>query len=192
MTIPAPLQRAERGETVSVYSLAGARQYTSQAVIDAEQRILESARRTGGRTISEVRVGIAIAEAAANKLQLNAAQQSLVREMATSGRSVQLALAPAGTGKTTAMQVLTRAWQDSGGTVIGLAPSAVAAQELGASINPGPATPVPTTRPRAGCGGRGDPVARRSAPTPWPRSYGMRSVVTRRRGWRRSTTRHSS
>jgi DNA primase catalytic core len=140
VTIPAPLQRTERGgdgeEVVSVYSLAGARQYTSQAVIDGEQRIVESARRTGGRTISEVRVGIAIAEAAANGLQLNAAQQSLVREMATSGRAVQLALAPAGTGKTTAMQVLTRAWQDSGGTVIGLAPSAVAAQELGASINP--------------------------------------------------------
>jgi DNA primase catalytic core len=140
VTIPAPLQRTERGgegeEVVSVYSLAGARQYTSQAVIDAERRIVESARRTGGRTISEVRVGIAIAEAAANELQLNAAQQSLVREMATSGRAVQLALAPAGTGKTTAMQVLTRAWQDSGGDVIGLAPSAVAAQELGASINP--------------------------------------------------------
>lgn len=140
VTIPAPLQRTEHGaedeEVVSVYSLAGARQYTSQAVIDAERRIVASARRTGGRTISEVRVGIAIAEAAANELQLNAAQQSLVREMATSGRAVQLALAPAGTGKTTAMQVLTRAWQDSGGTVIGLAPSAVAAQELGASINP--------------------------------------------------------
>jgi len=140
VTIPELLQRTEHGvdgeEIVSVYSLAGARQYTSQAVIDAERRIVESARRTGGRTISEVRVGIAIAEAAANELQLNAAQQSLVREMATSGRAVQLALAPAGTGKTTAMQVLTRAWQDSGGTVIGLAPSAVAAQELGASINP--------------------------------------------------------
>jgi len=140
VTIPVPLQRtesaAEGGQVVSVYSLAGARQYTSQAVLDAEQRIIESARRTGGRIISEVRVGIAIAEAAANGLPLNAAQQSLVREMATSGRDVQLALAPAGTGKTTAMQVLTRAWQDSGGTVIGLAPSAVAAQELGASINP--------------------------------------------------------
>jgi hypothetical protein len=143
VTIPAPLHRTERPkgeEIVSVYGLAGARQYTSQAVIDAEQRILEAARRTGGRTISEVRVGIAIAEAAANRdstgLHLNAAQQSMVREMATSGRAVQLALAPAGTGKTTAMAVLTRAWQDSGGTVIGLAPSAVAAQELGASIKP--------------------------------------------------------
>lgn len=151
--IPAPLQRSEHGgdgaEIVSVYSLAGARQYTSQAVIDAERRIVASARRTGGRTISEVRVGIAIAEAAANELQLNAAQQSLVREMATSGRAVQLALAPAGTGKTTAMQVLARAWQDSGGTVIGLAPSAVAAQELGASINP--ETPDSTG---AGAGGK--------------------------------------
>ncbi|MFZ2503082.1 MAG: MobF family relaxase, partial [Nocardioides sp.] len=140
VTIPEPLQRTEVApngeEIVSVYSLAGARLYTSQTVIDAERRIVESARRTGGRTISEVRVGIAIAEAAANELHLNAAQQSLIREMATSGRQVQLALAPAGTGKTTAMQVLTRAWQDSGGTVIGLAPSAVAAQELGASINP--------------------------------------------------------
>jgi len=144
MAIPAPLQRTEPGvegeKVVSVYSLAGARQYTSQAVVDAERRIVAAARRTGGRTISEVRVGIAIAEAAANsdstRLQFNAAQQSLVREMATSGRAVQLALAPAGTGKTTAMAVLTRAWQDSGGTVIGLAPSAVAAQELAASINP--------------------------------------------------------
>jgi hypothetical protein len=140
VTIPEALQRTEHGadgaKIVSVYSLAGARLYTSQAVIDAERRIVEAATRTGGRTITEVRVGIAIAEAAANNLQLNAAQQSLVREMATSGRAVQLALAPAGTGKTTAMQVLTRAWQDSGGTVIGLAPSAVAAQELGASINP--------------------------------------------------------
>ncbi|GAB7007282.1 hypothetical protein JCM18899A_47570 [Nocardioides sp. AN3] len=147
VTIPEPLQRTERGadgeEIVSVYSLAGARAYTSQAVVAAEQRIVEAAKRTGGRTISEVRVGIAIAEAAANNLQLNAAQQSLVREMATSGRQVQLALAPAGTGKTTAMQVLTSAWQDSGGTVIGLAPSAVAAQELGASINPDTADNAP-------------------------------------------------
>jgi DNA primase catalytic core len=148
LTIPAPLQRTDRDdqrgrggvEVVSVYSLAGARQYTSQAVIDAEQRILNAARCTGKRSISDVRVGIAIAETAAagdsTGFHLNAAQQSLVREMATSGRAVQLALAPAGTGKTAAMRVLAQAWQDSGGTVIGLAPSAVAAQELGASINP--------------------------------------------------------
>ena len=60
----------------------------------------------GGRAISGVRVGIAVAEAAANGTILTAAQQALVREMATSGRRVQLALAPAGTGKTTALRVL--------------------------------------------------------------------------------------
>ena len=195
VTIPAPLQRTEHGadgeEIVSVYSLAGARQYTSQAVIDAERRIVESARRTGGRTISEVRVGIAIAEAAANELQLNAAQQSLVREMATSGRAVQLALAPAGTGKTTAMQVLTRAWQDSGGTVIGLAPSAVAAQELGASINP--ETSDAGAGEGQGCSaGPGARVGRRSAPTPWPSSCGTPRTAEHPRGWRRSTPRPSS
>lgn len=138
VTIPAPLQRTDRSAgrstIVSVYSLAGARQYTSRAVVEAERRIVDSARRTGGRTISDVRVGIAIAEAAANGFELNGAQRSLVRAMTTSGRATQLVMAPAGTGKTSAMRALTRAWQDSGGTVIGLAPSAVAAHELGSSI----------------------------------------------------------
>ena len=47
-----------------------------------------------------------------------------MRELATSGARLQLALAPAGTGKTTALRVLARAWTDAGGTVLGLAPSA--------------------------------------------------------------------
>ena len=119
-----------------MYSLHGARLYTSRAIVEAEQRILAAARRHGGRAISGVRVGIAVAEAAANGTTLTAAQQALVREMATSGRRVQLALAPAGTGKTTALRVLSRAWTDAGGAVIGLAPSAVAAAQLDASINP--------------------------------------------------------
>jgi ATP-dependent exoDNAse (exonuclease V) alpha subunit len=50
--------------------------------------------------------------------------------MATSGRQLQLAIAPAGTGKTTAMRALATAWTSSGGNVLGLAPSAAAAEEL--------------------------------------------------------------
>ena len=52
--------------------------------------------------------------------------------MATSGARVQLAIAPAGSGKTTAMSALTAAWTHGveGGTVLGLAPSAVAAGVL--------------------------------------------------------------
>ncbi|WP_420873359.1 AAA family ATPase [Mycobacterium riyadhense] len=39
--------------------------------------------------------------------------RGVVREMACSGVRVQLALAPAGSGKTTAMAALTRAWEES-------------------------------------------------------------------------------
>src|SRR4029078_2756121 len=68
-------------------------------------------------------------------------QTALVRKIATSGRRWQLALAPAGTGKTTVMGVLAAAWRNGGGTVVGVAPQASAAQELGAAI---PGVPADT------------------------------------------------
>ena len=51
--------------------------------------------------------------------------------MCTSGARLQLAIAPAGAGKTTAMRALTLAWTQDGGQVLGLAPSAAAAAVLG-------------------------------------------------------------
>jgi ATP-dependent exoDNAse (exonuclease V) alpha subunit len=50
--------------------------------------------------------------------------------MATSTARVQLALAPAGSGKTTAMLVLANVWKDGGLPILGLAPSAAAAAAL--------------------------------------------------------------
>ena len=70
-------------------------------------------------------------KAAVAGVPLNAGQAALVGDLATSGRRIQLALAPAGTGKTTALQVLADAWTEAGGTIIGLAPSAAAARVLG-------------------------------------------------------------
>jgi conjugative relaxase-like TrwC/TraI family protein len=119
----------------SVYRQHGATRYTSAAILDAERRLVAAAAQTGGRRVTDVRVGIALAEHTANGIRLHAAQAALVRELATSGRRLQLALAPAGTGKTTTMEVLARAWRDSGGTVVGLAPSAVAAHQLRAAID---------------------------------------------------------
>jgi hypothetical protein len=75
-------------------------------------------------------VELALLEAAANGNALDAGQAALVRAMCTSGVRLQLAIAPAGAGKTTAMRTLARAWSDSGGQVIGLAPSAAAAAQL--------------------------------------------------------------
>jgi hypothetical protein len=121
---PADLRRSDG---TSVYEVHGFARFTSARILSAEQQILRLARSYGGRTLTEVRVGIAVSESAANGVELNDAQTAMVHNLATSGAYLQLALAPAGTGKTTAMHVLSRAWADSGGRVLGLAPSAQAA-----------------------------------------------------------------
>ena len=73
---------------------------------------------------------LALLEMAANGTALDAGQAALVRQMCTSGARLQLAIAPAGAGKTTAMRALTLAWTQDGGQVLGLAPSAAAAAVL--------------------------------------------------------------
>ena len=121
---PDELRRADGS---SVYEVAGARLYTSRRIVDAEQRIVTAAGRTDGRRVAVRAVEVALLESVANGLTLNSGQAAMVRAMATSGARVQLGIAPAGTGKTTAMATLARAWQESGGTVIGLSPAAAAA-----------------------------------------------------------------
>jgi AAA domain len=69
-------------------------------------------------------------ELAANSNALDHGPAALVRQMCTSGARLQLAIAPAGAGKTTAMHAFTLAWAQDGGQVIGLAPSAAAAAVL--------------------------------------------------------------
>ena len=104
--------------------------FTTTAVLDAEARIVALAQRNDGVAVADEHVEMALLESAANGRELNAGQRSLVRAMATSGAKLQLALAPAGTGKTTAMTALTRSWQNAGGHVIGFAPTAAAAAVL--------------------------------------------------------------
>ena len=124
---PEPLRRRDG---TSVYEAAGTRLFTSSAVLAGEQQLLAIAAHRGGPALSAAQIDVALLESTANGLELNPGQAHLVRELAGSGAWLQLALAPAGTGKTTAMQVLARAWTGAGGTVLGLAPSAVAAAEL--------------------------------------------------------------
>jgi ATP-dependent exoDNAse (exonuclease V) alpha subunit len=76
-------------------------------------------------------VDLALLEMAANGSALDPGQASLVGHMCTSGPRLQLAIAPAGAGKTTAIRALALAWSQDGGHVIGLAPSAAAAAVLG-------------------------------------------------------------
>jgi conjugative relaxase-like TrwC/TraI family protein len=115
----------------SVYTLAGADLYTSQRILDAEQRLVAAAGRRDGASVEQTAVDLALLEMAANGTALDTGQASLVRQMCTSSARLQLAIAPAGAGKTTAMRALTLAWTEDGGQVIGLAPSAAAAAVLG-------------------------------------------------------------
>jgi conjugative relaxase-like TrwC/TraI family protein len=124
---PTALRRADGS---SVYTVAGSEVFTSARILAAEQRLVTAAGRTDGRVVDANTVDLALLEAAANGNALDAGQAGLVRAMCTSGVRLQLAIAPAGAGKTTAMSTLARAWADSGGHVLGLAPSAAAAAQL--------------------------------------------------------------
>ena len=115
-TEPAALRRTD-GD--SVYTVARATWHTSRRIVAAEHRLVDAAGRRGGHQVPTPAVEVALIEAAANRTPLNPGQVSLVREMATSGARLQLAIAPAGSGKTTAMRALATAWRNGGGTVVG-------------------------------------------------------------------------
>ena len=134
--LAAPADNIEEPEALrrvdgsSVYTVAGAALYTSQRILDAEARLVAAAGRRGGASVEQAAVDLALLEMAANGTALDAGQASLVRQMCTSGARLQLAIAPAGAGKTTAMRALTLAWTEDGGQVLGVAPSAAAAAVL--------------------------------------------------------------
>ncbi|UJW32543.1 relaxase domain-containing protein [Saccharothrix sp. AJ9571] len=129
---PASLRRRD-GESVFVEHRST--RYTTTATLAAEGDLVAWARRGGGH-----RLRVDTVEKALNGRGLNAGQTEMVRQFARSGRRLQLALAPAGAGKTSAMKVLATAWRRTGHRVYAFGPSARAAQELGASIGAKPHT----------------------------------------------------
>ena len=131
ITEPVQLRRVDGS---SVYVVAGVHLFTSATVLAAEERLVAAASLFDGFIVPESCVELSLLESAANGVTLNAGQATLVRQMATSGARLQLAIAPAGSGKTTAMRALAGAWTDGGGKVVGLAPSAAAADALRSSI----------------------------------------------------------
>ena len=131
ITEPAALRRRDGS---SVYTVAGSDLFTSARILAAEQQLVTVAGRRDGRTAPAEIVEQALLEQVANRVTLDPGQAALVRSMNMSGARLQLAIAPAGAGKTTALRALTRAWTDSGGQVLGLAPSAAAAAQLRDSI----------------------------------------------------------
>ncbi len=141
LTVPPTIDEPHelrRRDGASVYEVAGSRRYTSTAVLDAEHVVLEGAGCWNFCLIDPETVDLALMEAFANGVRLGPDQAEMVRRLATSGAQVQLALAPAGSGKTAALRTLAVAWAADGHRVIGLAPTAAAArvlrEELGDSV----------------------------------------------------------
>ncbi|MGP5629708.1 AAA family ATPase, partial [Corynebacterium casei] len=62
---------------------------------------------------------------------LNDGQAKMAHSLLVTGEKLACAVGPAGTGKTASMAVVADAWKNQNRQVIGLAPSARAARQLG-------------------------------------------------------------
>jgi conjugative relaxase-like TrwC/TraI family protein len=107
--------------------------YTTEVLLEAEDRLLEAGREHGAVRVSTVTVAnISEANLPGRDYGLSLDQALAIEKTATSGRVADVLVGPAGSGKSTTMAGLRAAWETEHGpgSVIGLAPSAVAAQVL--------------------------------------------------------------
>lgn len=102
--------------------------YTTTGTLRAEARLLDAGRRLDGPTAFGTRP-----DAIAN---VSIDQAVAVDQVATSGRVLDVLVGPAGAGKSTTMKALRDVWEGrhGAGSVIGLAPSAVAAEVLAGEL----------------------------------------------------------
>jgi len=107
--------------------------YTTQALLDAETRLLSAGRTTDGPVVAVATVA-AVSEAnlPGRDYAPSVDQALAVEKIAASGRVLDVLVGPAGTGKTSTMAALRTAWEveHGPGSVVGLAPSAAAAEVL--------------------------------------------------------------
>lgn len=121
-----------RPDGTSVFRPKHSTVFSSELLLAAEDRLLERARTTTGPTVPLATVERIAAKPDLAGRVLGEDQASALASIAVSGRIVDVLVGPAGAGKTTAMSALRRAWEHEHGpgSVVGLAPSAVAAQVL--------------------------------------------------------------
>jgi len=111
--------------------------YTSTALLDAEARLLDAGQRLDGSVVSSATVAEVTQQRLPGKtFKLSVDQALAVEQITTSGRALDLLVGPAGTGKSTTMAGLRAAWESEhgAGSIIGLAPSAAAAEVLGGDM----------------------------------------------------------
>ncbi|WP_454850039.1 MobF family relaxase [Promicromonospora soli] len=115
--------------------------YSSQALLDAEARLLDRASTRTAATITLDAVDHAITRGGPGERSwvVSGEQAEAISHIAVSARQMDLLVGPAGTGKTTTMRALRAAWEHEHGpgSVVGLAPSAAAAAVLAEDLGIG-------------------------------------------------------
>ncbi|HEY5455695.1 MAG TPA: MobF family relaxase [Acidothermaceae bacterium] len=114
--------------TVGVTPRASDARYTSREVLQVEAAVLHVAEAGQGKHVAQVPATALAPELLAG---LGPDQQAAVTKLTTGGDFVVVLTAPAGAGKTTTLGAAARVWENAGFRVVGLAPSARAAAELG-------------------------------------------------------------
>lgn len=124
-----------RADGESVFYSHGARRFTNSLVLAAEDRLHAAADQWVVNTHTEQHYEDATKAARVRHgFDLSQDQQAFVRHLLFSPASLAVASGAAGTGKTAALDVFARAWEQSGNRVVALAPSAKAAEVLQENI----------------------------------------------------------
>ena len=118
-----------RGEVVELDEAAGERRFTTRELLGIERELLNGAEQRRDQGIARARLHH-VDDALAARPSLSAEQRELVEALAWGGDGVQVVRAPAGAGKTFALDAAREAWKRSGVPVLGCALSARAACEL--------------------------------------------------------------
>jgi conjugative relaxase-like TrwC/TraI family protein len=142
LTPPEPATRVPEGlqrpDGSTLLRARDATIYTTTAVLTAEEHLLEAGRATDAPTVPQEIAAAVTADLLPGHegRRLTTEQADAVCRVVTSGRALDVLVGPAGTGKSTAMAGVRAAWEDvhGRGSVLGLAPSAAAAEVLAEAV----------------------------------------------------------
>jgi conjugative relaxase-like TrwC/TraI family protein len=124
-------ERFRRPDGTTRFRAKGHEIYTTATLLEAESRLLETGKRIDGPATTLGTVAVVTGSILCGRdHMLGPDQAGVIRQIATSGRSLDLLVGSAGTGKSTTMAGLRAVWerQYGPGSVRGLAPSAAAAE----------------------------------------------------------------
>lgn len=121
---PTALRRTDGASSFRPYR---GERYTAQSILDAEDRLLTAGRDQTGPTAEPWQLA---------RAELFGDQRAAAASIVESGRVLDVLVGPAGSGKTHTLAALRAAWEGAHGpgSVVGLAPSAAAAEVLGNSL----------------------------------------------------------